>query len=173
MSLRLIVSAVLALMASTVQAEAVPVDRPASAISYTRDIQPIFTEKCVACHACYDSACQLNLGSAEGAVRAVVVRLSAAGAAPITSRRSTSMCSAIRLSQREPRSDQPLHRRVLFPRRHRPGLAGRGASAEPPDLQACGGAQGDRPIAGSHDAEDRNHQRQARGLQPAAQPGPQ
>lgn len=72
MSVRLIVSAVLALMASTVQAEAVPVDRPASAISYTRDIQPIFTEKCVACHACYDSACQLNLGSAEGAVRAVV-----------------------------------------------------------------------------------------------------
>ena len=35
-----------------------------SPISYTRDIQPIFTEKCVACHACYDSACQLNLGSA-------------------------------------------------------------------------------------------------------------
>ncbi len=39
------------------------------AISYTRDIQPIFTEKCVACHACYDSACQLNLGSGEGAAR--------------------------------------------------------------------------------------------------------
>ncbi|MFJ2319484.1 fatty acid cis/trans isomerase [Pseudomonas sp. NPDC087817] len=38
-------------------------------ISYTRDIQPIFTEKCVACHACYDSACQLNLGSGEGAGR--------------------------------------------------------------------------------------------------------
>ncbi|MFJ4546749.1 fatty acid cis/trans isomerase [Pseudomonas sp. NPDC088885] len=38
-------------------------------ISYTRDIQPIFTEKCVACHACYDSACQLNLGSGEGAAR--------------------------------------------------------------------------------------------------------
>ncbi|MCS3513729.1 fatty acid cis/trans isomerase [Pseudomonas grimontii] len=64
MSLRLIVSAVLALIASTAQAEG-----PASAISYTRDIQPIFTEKCVACHACYDSACQLNLGSAEGAAR--------------------------------------------------------------------------------------------------------
>ena len=61
MSLRLIVSAVLALIASSAQAEG-----PASAISYTRDIQPIFTEKCVACHACYDSACQLNLGSAEG-----------------------------------------------------------------------------------------------------------
>ncbi|MEG1042222.1 MAG: fatty acid cis/trans isomerase [Pseudomonas sp.] len=40
-----------------------------SAISYTRDIQPIFTEKCVACHACNDAACQLNLGSAEGASR--------------------------------------------------------------------------------------------------------
>ncbi|MFS7182875.1 hypothetical protein AB6846_22380 [Serratia proteamaculans] len=42
---------------------------PAPALSYTRDIQPIFTEKCVACHACYDSACQLNLGSGEGAAR--------------------------------------------------------------------------------------------------------
>ena len=41
----------------------------AEAISYSRDIQPIFTEKCVACHACYDSPCQLNLGSAEGATR--------------------------------------------------------------------------------------------------------
>lgn len=60
MSLRLIVSAVLALIASTAQAQG-----PVTAISYTRDIQPIFTEKCVACHACYDSACQLNLGSAE------------------------------------------------------------------------------------------------------------
>ena len=64
MSLRLIVSAFLALIASAAQAEG-----PAPAISYTRDIQPIFTEKCVACHACYDSACQLNLGSAEGAAR--------------------------------------------------------------------------------------------------------
>ncbi|SAM33286.1 MULTISPECIES: fatty acid cis/trans isomerase [unclassified Pseudomonas] len=64
MSLRLIVSAVLALIASTALAEG-----PPQAISYTRDIQPIFTEKCVACHACYDSACQLNLGSAEGAAR--------------------------------------------------------------------------------------------------------
>ena len=64
MSLRLIISAVLALIASTAQAQ-----DSALAISYTRDIQPIFTEKCVACHACYDSACQLNLGSAEGAAR--------------------------------------------------------------------------------------------------------
>ncbi|KAF2411414.1 Fatty acid cis/trans isomerase (CTI) [Pseudomonas antarctica] len=69
MSLRLIVSAVLALIASTAQADALPVNSPAPAISYTRDVQPIFTEKCVACHACYDSACQLNLGSAEGSAR--------------------------------------------------------------------------------------------------------
>ncbi|TFY90922.1 peptidylprolyl isomerase [Pseudomonas nabeulensis] len=60
MSLRLFVSAALLLVASATQAQT---------LSYTRDIQPIFTEKCVACHACYDSACQLNLGSAEGAAR--------------------------------------------------------------------------------------------------------
>ena len=41
----------------------------AEALSYQRDIQPIFTAKCVACHACYDSPCQLNLGSGEGASR--------------------------------------------------------------------------------------------------------
>jgi len=41
----------------------------AEVLSYQRDIQPIFTAKCVACHACYDSPCQLNLGSAEGAQR--------------------------------------------------------------------------------------------------------
>ncbi|KAF1030850.1 MAG: hypothetical protein GAK37_01078 [Pseudomonas sp.] len=64
MSLRLIACAVFALFANIAQAQG-----PAPAISYTRDIQPIFTEKCVACHACYDSACQLNLGSAEGAAR--------------------------------------------------------------------------------------------------------
>ncbi len=41
----------------------------AQAPSYQRDIQPIFTAKCVACHACYDSPCQLNLGSGDGAQR--------------------------------------------------------------------------------------------------------
>lgn len=38
-------------------------------LSYSRDIQPILTEKCVACHACYDAPCQLNLGSGEGVLR--------------------------------------------------------------------------------------------------------
>ncbi|NER64884.1 fatty acid cis/trans isomerase [Pseudomonas sp. MAFF212427] len=56
-----------ALLISGVAVGQAPVSGPA--ISYTRDIQPIFTEKCVACHACNDAACQLNLGSAEGVAR--------------------------------------------------------------------------------------------------------
>ncbi len=64
MPYRIIISLLLLLIGSTTQAQ-----DHARAISYTRDIQPIFTEKCVACHACYDSACQLNLGSGEGAAR--------------------------------------------------------------------------------------------------------
>jgi hypothetical protein len=64
MPYRIIISFALLLIGSTAQAQ-----DSAPAISYTRDIQPIFTEKCVACHACYDSACQLNLGSGEGAAR--------------------------------------------------------------------------------------------------------
>ncbi|AZD67980.1 Fatty acid cis/trans isomerase (CTI) [Pseudomonas chlororaphis] len=64
MSYRVVIGSVLLLLSSFASAQG-----PAPAISYTRDIQPIFTEKCVACHACYDSACQLNLGSGEGAAR--------------------------------------------------------------------------------------------------------
>src|SRR5450830_2006966 len=64
MPYRIIISFALLLIGCTAQAQ-----DPAPAISYTRDIQPIFTEKCVACHACYDAACQLNLGSGEGAAR--------------------------------------------------------------------------------------------------------
>lgn len=41
----------------------------AEPLSFQRDIQPIFTAKCVACHACYDAPCQLNLGSMQGALR--------------------------------------------------------------------------------------------------------
>lgn len=41
----------------------------AAAISYVDEVQPILTQKCVACHTCYDAPCQLNLGSAEGAQR--------------------------------------------------------------------------------------------------------
>jgi len=41
----------------------------AAPLSYSRDVQPILTAKCVACHACYDAPCQLNLGSATGIQR--------------------------------------------------------------------------------------------------------
>lgn len=35
-------------------------------LEYHRDIQPIFDKRCVICHACYDSPCQLNLTNYEG-----------------------------------------------------------------------------------------------------------
>jgi len=38
-------------------------------VSFTRDIKPIFDEKCVACHACYDAPGQLDLRSVKGIVR--------------------------------------------------------------------------------------------------------
>lgn len=38
-------------------------------VSYQQQIQPIFEQKCVACHACYESPCQLNLGSGDGLAR--------------------------------------------------------------------------------------------------------
>ncbi|MBB3103196.1 fatty acid cis/trans isomerase [Azomonas macrocytogenes] len=41
----------------------------AGPLSFQHDIQPILTAKCVACHACYDSPCQLNLGSSAGLLR--------------------------------------------------------------------------------------------------------
>ncbi|NUT77155.1 fatty acid cis/trans isomerase [Pseudomonas sp. C1C7] len=66
MSYRVVISSLLLCLSWGAMAQT-PAATPA--ISYTRDIQPIFTEKCVACHACYDSACQLNLGSGEGAAR--------------------------------------------------------------------------------------------------------
>lgn len=60
MSLRFWLGCLFLLTGSVAQAEA---------LSYQRDIQPIFTAKCVACHACYDSPCQLNLGSGVGVER--------------------------------------------------------------------------------------------------------
>jgi hypothetical protein len=43
----------------------------ADSISYKASIQPLFEQKCVACHACNDAPCQLNLGSGEGVQRGV------------------------------------------------------------------------------------------------------
>jgi Fatty acid cis/trans isomerase (CTI) len=42
---------------------------PTQTYSYRRDIKPILEEKCIACHACYDAPCQLNLTSSEGLLR--------------------------------------------------------------------------------------------------------
>ncbi|GAB3396021.1 hypothetical protein GCM10027514_44130 [Azotobacter armeniacus] len=56
MPLRLFLSVLLALSAMA----------RAEELSYRRDIQPIFTAKCVACHACYDSPCQPQSGQGEG-----------------------------------------------------------------------------------------------------------
>ena len=39
------------------------------AMDYARDIQPLFDRYCVACHACFDAPCQLNLGSYAGLAR--------------------------------------------------------------------------------------------------------
>ena len=36
---------------------------------YSHHVQPIFNGKCIACHSCYNSPCQLNLTSYEGLIR--------------------------------------------------------------------------------------------------------
>lgn len=67
MPYRFLISIVVLLIGMS-QAQAV--DQPVQPnISYVRDIQPILTEKCVACHACNDAPCQLNLGAGEGVAR--------------------------------------------------------------------------------------------------------
>ncbi|WP_207061866.1 fatty acid cis/trans isomerase [Motiliproteus sp. SC1-56] len=42
---------------------------PAQDVDYQHDIQPLFDRYCVACHACFDAPCQLNLTHAEGLMR--------------------------------------------------------------------------------------------------------
>ncbi len=36
---------------------------------YSKEVQPVFNAKCVACHSCFNSPCQLNLSSFEGLSR--------------------------------------------------------------------------------------------------------
>ncbi len=38
-------------------------------ISYTKDVKPILDNRCVTCHSCYNSPCQLKLSSFEGLIR--------------------------------------------------------------------------------------------------------
>jgi hypothetical protein len=45
------------------------------AVLYWRDIKPILDRRCTVCHACYDTPCQLNLGSPEGLDRGATKRL--------------------------------------------------------------------------------------------------
>ncbi len=47
-------------------------DRPSSAaidLDYWRDVKPVLDSRCVVCHGCYDSPCQLNLSSYQGVTR--------------------------------------------------------------------------------------------------------
>jgi hypothetical protein len=39
---------------------------------YTKQVQPIFNQRCVACHSCLESPCQLNLQSYEGIQRGAI-----------------------------------------------------------------------------------------------------
>ncbi len=51
-----------------VQNREIPLDLD-NVMEFHRDIQPIFNQRCVVCHACYDAACQLKLSSYEGVDR--------------------------------------------------------------------------------------------------------
>jgi hypothetical protein len=46
-----------------------PISNPHAAVSYSRDVKPILDSRCVACHSCYDSPCQLKLTAQEGLSR--------------------------------------------------------------------------------------------------------
>ena len=44
-------------------------DLPKENLSFNQDVLPILEKRCVACHGCYDAACQLKLTSAQGILR--------------------------------------------------------------------------------------------------------
>ncbi|MDD1615880.1 MAG: fatty acid cis/trans isomerase [Methylococcaceae bacterium NSP1-2] len=47
----------------------IPINTQHAPVSYTKDVKPILDSRCVACHACYDSPCQLKLTAFEGLSR--------------------------------------------------------------------------------------------------------
>lgn len=47
----------------------IPLNVQHAPVSYTKDVKPILDSRCVACHACYDSPCQLKLTAFEGLSR--------------------------------------------------------------------------------------------------------
>lgn len=42
---------------------------PARELSYLADVEPILVKRCVVCHSCYNSPCQLKLSSWDGLER--------------------------------------------------------------------------------------------------------
>ncbi|WP_027158246.1 fatty acid cis/trans isomerase [Methylobacter luteus] len=48
------------------QTQPVDLNRQFRPVSYHNDVKPILDSRCVACHSCYDSPCQLKLSSFEG-----------------------------------------------------------------------------------------------------------
>ena len=58
--------AALALALGACRSRARPISAPSTDATYAIAVQPLFDRRCVPCHACYDSACQLTLQSFEG-----------------------------------------------------------------------------------------------------------
>jgi len=54
---------------ATADVAAIEAAATASAPEFYRDIKPIFDQRCVVCHGCYDAPCQLKLDSPEGLLR--------------------------------------------------------------------------------------------------------
>lgn len=42
---------------------------PSEPVDYLREVKPILDKRCVVCHSCYNSPCQLKLSSFEGLER--------------------------------------------------------------------------------------------------------
>jgi len=65
----IVASAVVAYFAIKATSPRAPVIPVPTYEPYTAQIQPLFDRRCVACHACFDAPCQLNLQSFDGADR--------------------------------------------------------------------------------------------------------
>jgi hypothetical protein len=71
-ALMTVVMGVFILQACETTEKASPGTSKSGPVSFTRDIKPIFDEKCVSCHACYDAPGQLDLRSVKGIVRGAI-----------------------------------------------------------------------------------------------------
>ncbi len=57
------------LLAKPKPSQPIPINTQHAPVSYTKDVKPILDTRCVACHSCYDSPCQLKLTAFEGLSR--------------------------------------------------------------------------------------------------------